>query len=844
MPKAMFRVLSCLTGEHDWRLVLLAGLVCFAASIVAVSIFHRAIASQTRTRLVWIAIAGASIGYGIWATHFIAMLAYEPGVSTGYGVVLTALSLAAAMLLTSTGFGYAANNPGRWRAPIGGGIVGAGIASMHYLGMWALEVPGRVTWSFDLVFASIALGMFFGYAALVIAVRHNDKWGTFLAAFFLTLAIVSHHFTAMGAVEVIPDPTRAPDALSLSPPYLALAIAGVALSVLGMSLVGVLADRRLANRTRNFEEIISELSYAQQQVEGSKKELQEQKLRLDTAINHMAEGLCMFDAEKRLVVCNDRYSKMYKLPPELLRAGTPHREIIEHRITSGILKGETSDSAAKRLISTLSALPSDTTSSRIDELADGRLICVTRQPMAGGGWVATHLDVTERQRFEAKITYLAHHDALTGLASRSFFTETMEAAKTALEEHGRPFAILMLDLDRFKRINDTLGHFAGNSLLKDVARRLRSVATKGDLVARLGGDEFAIIQFTSSACLSNECKSQHHDSAAVLATDILNVINEPFLIDGHTVFAGTSVGIVLAPGDGIEPNDLLKKADIALYKSKSKGRNVYSFFDPDMMSETSELHKLETDMRLGLEQSHFEVYYQPFVNARTKTISGAEALLRWHHPELGMISPARFIPLAESTGLIIPLGEFVLKQACLDAMRWPASMKVAVNLSAVQFRKANLFDAIMCALVDSGLPPERLEVEVTESVLLENDAEYVTLLHQLKNIGVTVALDDFGTGYSSLSYLKQFPFDKIKIDRSFVNDIGNDQGSMAIVSAIIGLSRGLDMITTVEGIETEEQFEIMRAAGVTLAQGYLFGRPCPISELTLVRDAVAMQKAG
>ena len=335
--------------------------------------------------------------------------------------------------------------------------------------------------------------------------------------------------------------------------------------------------------------------------------------------------------------------------------------------------------------------------------------------MAGGGWVATHLDVTERQRFEAKITYLAHHDALTGLASRSFFTETMEAAKTALEEHGRPFAILMLDLDRFKRINDTLGHFAGDSLLKDVARRLRSVATKGDLVARLGGDEFAIIRFTSSACLSNECESQHRDSAAVLATDILNVINEPFLIDGHTVFAGTSVGIVLAPGDGIEPNDLLKKADIALYKSKSKGRNVYSFFDPDMMSETSELHKLETDMRLGLKQSHFEVYYQPFVNARTKTISGAEALLRWHHPELGMISPARFIPLAELTGLIIPLGEFVLKQACQDAMRWPASMKVAVNLSAVQFRKANLFDAIMCALVDSGLPPERLEVEVTSS---------------------------------------------------------------------------------------------------------------------------------
>src|SRR6266478_887029 len=271
----MFRVLTCVTDDHDWRLVLLAGLVCLVASIVAVNIFHRALASQARTRLIWIAIAGAAIGYGIWATHFIAMLAYEPGVSTGYGVALTALSLAAAMVLTSTGLGFAASEPGRWRAPVGGGIIGAGIASMHYLGMWALEVPGRVTWSLDLVFASIVLGMVFGYAALAIAVRYSDRWGTFVAALFLTLAIVSHHFTAMGAVEIVPDPTQWSGAVSLSPGFLALVIAGVALSVLGMSLVGVMADRRLANRTRKFEEIINQLSHAQQQVEGYQRELQE-----------------------------------------------------------------------------------------------------------------------------------------------------------------------------------------------------------------------------------------------------------------------------------------------------------------------------------------------------------------------------------------------------------------------------------------------------------------------------------------------------------------------------------------------------------------------------------------
>ncbi|WP_276576794.1 MHYT domain-containing protein, partial [Bradyrhizobium sp. 23] len=298
---------------------MLAGLVCLLASSVAVSIFHRAIVAPARTRLIWIGIAGAAIGYGIWATHFVAMLAYEPGVTTGYGIVLTALSLATAMLLTSGGFGIAAGYSGRWRAAAGGVVIGGGIASMHYLGMWALEVPGRVTWSLDLVFASVILGMCLGCAALVVAVRYKNSWGALLAAVLLTLAIVSHHFTAMGAVQIVPDPTRSTDSLSLSPTFLALAIAGVALSVLGMSLIGVLADRRLASRTSKFEEIISQLSIARQQLEGSQRELQDQTLRLDTAINHMVEGLCMFDAKKRLVVCNERYARLYRLPPELLR---------------------------------------------------------------------------------------------------------------------------------------------------------------------------------------------------------------------------------------------------------------------------------------------------------------------------------------------------------------------------------------------------------------------------------------------------------------------------------------------------------------------------------------------
>jgi predicted signal transduction protein with EAL and GGDEF domain len=324
------------------------------------------------------------------------------------------------------------------------------------------------------------------------------------------------------------------------------------------------------------------------------------------------------------------------------------------------------------------------------------------------------------------------------------------------------------------------------------------------------------------------------EHAAHLARQIIALINEPFLIEGNSAFVGTSVGVALAPDDGVEAEELLKKADLALYKSKSQGRNGFTLFDARMTAETSELHKLENEMRAGLARGEFEVHYQPIVDARTEAIRGAEALVRWRHPELGVLSPERFVPLAESTGLIVDIGEFVLNRACLDAANWPGSVRVAVNLSAVQFRKANLFDVIMAALRDSTLSPARLEVEVTESVLLENESDCASLLRRLKTAGVTVALDDFGTGYSSLSYLKQFPFDKIKIDRSFTADVADDAGSMAIVSAIVGLSRGMDMITTAEGIETASQFSIMRAAGVTLAQGYLFGRPCPADEFTTV----------
>ncbi|MCC8953785.1 EAL domain-containing protein [Bradyrhizobium sp. Pear77] len=781
--------------------------------MVAVNIFHRAIASQARTRLIWIAIAGAAIGYGIWATHFIAMLAYEPGVPTGYGIVLTGLSLVAAMMLTSGGLGLAASDSSSWRAPVGGAVIGVGIASMHYLGMWALEVPGHVVWSMDLVAASIVLGMLFGYAALSVAVRYQDRWMSLVAALLLTLAIVSHHFTAMGAVEIVPDLLLAPEALSLSPAFLAIVIAGVALSVLGMSLVGVLADRRLALRTRRFEEIISQLSLARQQVEASQKELEEQRFRLDTAINHMGEGLCMFDAEKRLVVCNERYAKMYRLPPELLLPGTAHREIITHRIANGILRGETSDSAATQVLATLNALPADEISSRVDELADGRLICVTRQPMPGGGWVATHRDVTEQRRSEAKITHMAQHDALTDLPNRVLLKEWMEQALSGARCGGPSLAVLMLDLDRFKDVNDTLGHPAGDALLKSVASRLRRCVSDTTLVARLGGDEFAVIDYVTDPVAE----------AGVLAERIRKALSEPIDLGDHRVTTTTSIGIAIAPRDGTDSDEVLRSADLALYSAKSGGRGSFRFFEPELDRLLQTRRSLERDMRSALADGEFELHYQPFINVASGETCGFEALLRWHHPQRGMVSPAQFIPLAEETGMIVPLGEWVLRTACAEAAKWPDDLKIAINLSPVQFRSPELVPVIVHALASSGVSPDRLELEVTETAIIQDSEAVFAALGQLHDLGVRIALDDFGTGYSSLSFLQKFPFDKVKIDRSFVSELaGATDESRRIARAIVRFAVSLGKTTTAEGVETREQLDILRADACVEVQGFHF----------------------
>ncbi|WP_213740739.1 EAL domain-containing protein [Bradyrhizobium sp. dw_411] len=551
-------------------------------------------------------------------------------------------------------------------------------------------------------------------------------------------------------------------------------------------------------------------------------ELARTNMRFNAALSNMMQGLCMFDGQRQLVVWNDRFAELYQVPPHLLKVGTPYEDIIIDRISRGVLKGETSASAVKTRVAEMTALSSDCT--RIDELADGRFVLLTRQPMEGGGWLAIFEDITERRRAEAEIVHLARHDVLTGLANRAEFNAKLEEASKRLKQNDSTVTVMMLDLDKFKAVNDTLGHPAGDRLLIEVGRRLQSTVRETDVLARLGGDEFAIIQ---------ESSADQHEGAITLALRIINAIAQPFDLNGHEASIGTSIGIALAPENGVEPEELLKSADLALYDAKANGRNDFRLYHPTMLEVAHTQQSAEGELRNAIAREEFELHYQPVVDVKTRRLCGVEALVRWRHPVKGLIAPDQFIPLAESTGLIVPLGDWVLQRACADAAPWPAHIKLAVNISAVQFKRGNLFDVILCTLVETGLAPERLELEITETSLLENQETHLATIRQLKNLGITIALDDFGTGYSSVTYLTSFPFDKIKIDKSFTQGALTRRDCAAVVSSVLALAHGLGMITTVEGIETGEQLKYMHEAGVDLAQGYLFGRPVPLSQLDL-----------
>jgi diguanylate cyclase (GGDEF)-like protein len=529
---------------------------------------------------------------------------------------------------------------------------------------------------------------------------------------------------------------------------------------------------------------------------------EQQANRFDIALNNMSHGLCMLDEQNRLQVWNDRFLELLHLKDVPVRVGIRagnHRAKSVKKVFNDLARGLQKD--------------------RFDQIQtspDGdRTIAVSRRTMAGGGSVVILEDVTESKRAQERITHLAKYDDLTGLANRNQFRERINGMLAAMHRRENRIAIHLIDLDRFKAINDTLGHPIGDKLLKEVASRLKTVIRPGDMITRFGGDEFVVLQ----------AGTERYQDAKWLAERLARTLKDPFDIDGHRIDIGASIGIAMAPMDGVDADQLLKKADMALYAAKNGGGGDHRFFALEMEQAAQERRSLELDLREALGSDQFQLNFQPLVDLRSGRVTTCEALMRWSHPTRGMVPPSVFIPIAEETGLIIALGEWALQHACLEAAKWPKSVKVAVNLSPVQFRDRGLALQVVSALAKSGLPAQRLELEVTERLLLEDSDGTLTVMEQLKNLGVGISLDDFGTGYSSLNYLRKFPFHKIKIDQSFIQGLGEERDAQAIIGAVAGLGASLDKTVVAEGIETEEQMRQVRAHGCHEGQGHFFGEP-------------------
>ena len=538
--------------------------------------------------------------------------------------------------------------------------------------------------------------------------------------------------------------------------------------------------------------------------------------QLTVAVNNIPQGLVLYDASARVITCNQPYIDMFGLSPDVAKPGCTIRRLIAHRKETGSFDGDV-DEFCNAVIRKVQL---GKVTRQLTKTQTGRAIEIVNKPLPGGGWLATIEDITARTRAEEKIAHMAHYDALTDLPNRVQFRERLEQALKAIRP-GEQLAVMYIDIDEFKSVNDALGHAIGDELLKNIAERLRICLGESDVAARLGGDEFAVIQTAI----------REQSETTQLVQRIYQAIREPMECVEHLITTDASIGIALAPGDGVDIDQLLKNADLALYGAKGDGRRTYRFFEAGMDARVRARRSLELELRQAITEGGFELHYQPVVDLEDGRISCCEALLRWRHPERGMISPAEFIPVAEDSGMINELGQWVLETACAEAANWPDEVRVAANVSPVQFKSQTLALNVASALAASGLAASRLELEITEAVLIRDDDVALEALHQLRALGVRIALDDFGTGYSSLSYLQRFPFDKIKIDRTFIKDLAGAGASSSIVQAVVNIAAASDMTTTAEGVETEQQRNLLHILGCTEMQGYLFSPAIPAVEI-------------
>ena len=919
----MLRILTCITVEHDLRLVLLAALICFLSCYVAVTLAQRAQVSQGRARNLWLGAAGTSSGFGIWATHFIAMVAYDPGVVMGFAMEPTLLSLAVAIVVTTGGLAVASYVRGRGAVVAGGLVIGAGVASMHYIGMAALEMPGSILWDPAYVAASVVCAGLFGALALVVCLRlPHDARGRALATVLMALGVVSLHFTAMAAITVEPGPMPVGGDTLLPRALMVPLIAVVAFSLLFAGLTAAVfarqAELAVSESTRQFAMLVQGVKdyaiymldpegrvanwnegaerhkgYTAQEIVGQHfgrfygaqdraAGLPERALRLareegkyesegwrykkngdrfwahvvmdpiydsggalvgyatitkdvtkekadadrlaevtknlDLALENMSQGLCLFDKDERLLLANRRYSEIFRFAEGRIRPGMTLREIIEQGVADVYVDPDIWQPKARAMYARRrAAIQSDDGGVIVEKLSSGISVQMRYRRLPDGAWVATYEDISERLRSEEQISFLARHDSLTGLPNRASFNNRLEADLDSARRSGGMVAAIGIDLDKFKEINDTRGHAAGDEVLVTLSKRMQACLEADETVARFGGDEFAA--------------AKRFEDMADLADFLQRLeacLNAEIHIDGYDIKPGASLGVAIYPQDADNLEALLNNADLAMYRAKDALTETVCFYEVSMDEAARSRRLIANDLWQAVERKELQLHYQVQKAVHSGETIGYEVLLRWHHPVRGTIPPSEFIPIAEACGAILPIGEWVLREACREAATWDNDRKIAVNLSPVQLGNADVADLVHRVLLETGLSPRRLELEITESTIIGDKERALQTLRRIKAFGVTIAIDDFGTGYSSLETLRAFPFDKIKLDRSFMSEVEASPEAKAIIRAILALGRTLRVPVLAEGVETRSQLDILLDEGCDEAQGYFLGRPVPV----------------
>ncbi|WP_020179367.1 bifunctional diguanylate cyclase/phosphodiesterase [Methylopila sp. M107] len=777
----MLSVIGCITERHDERMVALAAVICVLASYAALELVHQARAVRGRSRPAWLCLAGLAGGSGIWATHFIAMLAFSPELPTDYDVGLTALSLAVAVCLTGAGLLVASRGDGLAASLVGGLVVGVGVACMHYVGMAAYRAPGVLQWNAGLVAVAIAIGLLGAATALAIGLSRRRVWRVAAGALSLTLAICGLHFVSMTAVAIAPDPT-APGPEAQDHAWLAATVAFVSLSIIFLALAAIV-------------------------LEGRERRRAERSRLVDTLANAAVEGILICQGD-RIVTVNDSLAGLLRRDASSLIGGS-----LEELLPA--LRAQSSVAFRARDLELHAADGLEIPVEAIDHMID----------VGGVPHRAVAIrDLRARRRAEAHIQFLAHHDPLTGLANRASFNERLDDAIADALATGGSLAVLCLDLDRFKQVNDANGHAAGDALLQRFAEIVGALLEEGETFARLGGDEFAIVV----------PRAERVEGVEALARRIIDAVLRSDLAVASPMGVSTSIGVAICPSDASDRESLLIGADAALYRAKRDGGGDAQLYEAAMGVAAREKRELEKDLRRAVERGEFHLVYQPQISIASRRIAGFETLIRWLHPERGEVFPATFIPIAEESDTISHIGDWVLEEACREAASWTTQLRIAVNVSAAQLHCRDFPQRVLDILLRSGLDATRLELEITETALVRDLDSAIAALRRLKSYGLRIAMDDFGTGYSSLSNLRAFPFDRIKIDRSFIRSVDDNDQSAAIVSGALALARALGLPVIAEGVETQAELDFLKREGCQEAQGYLIGRPERIERLEAI----------